>query len=264
MNKFSTRLMLVVACVCLSSLVIVAQDFQKSYRLAQGNRVSIKNVSGDVIVKGYDGDAVTIRGFKEGRDRDKLEVEDLSDGNHIDISARYPKNCNCEASIRFEVNVPRNINLTYDAISSVSGDVEIDGAKGTVHAKAVSGDVKIINAQGTIRADSVSGDVHVERASGSVSAKSVSGDVKVNLNNVDSDEAMEFTTISGDVSVSMPSNLGADVDLKTLSGDLKTDFGITIEKREHGPGKTAHGRLGEGSRRVKMSSVSGDVNLLKN
>ena len=242
MNKISTRLMLVVVCVCLSSLVIVAQDFQKSYRLAQGNRVSIKNVSGDVIVKGYDGEAVTIRGFKEGRDRDKLEVEDLSDGNHIDISARYPKNCNCEASIRFEVNVPRNINLTYDAISSVSGDVEIDGAKGTVHAKAVSGDVKIINAQGTIRADSVSGDVHVERASGSVNAKSV----------------------SGDVSVSMPSNLGADVDLKTLSGDLKTDFGITIEKREHGPGKTAHGRLGEGSRRVKMSSVSGDVNLLKN
>jgi DUF4097 and DUF4098 domain-containing protein YvlB len=264
MNKFSIRLPLIVAYVCLSSLVIFAQDFQKSYRLAQGNRVSVKNVSGDVIVKGYDGDAVTVTGYKEGRDRDKLEVEDLSDGNHVDINVHYPKNCNCDASIRFEVKVPRNLNLNYDAISSVSGDVEIDGARGTLHVKAVSGDVKIINAQGTIHADSVSGDVHVERASGSVSAKSISGDVKVNLQNVDSDEAMEFTTVSGDVNVSMPSNLGAEVDLKTLSGDLKTDFGITIEKREHGPGKSAHGRLGEGSRRVKMSSVSGDVNLLKN
>ncbi len=264
MNKISTRLSLVFALVSLSSLVIVAQDFQKSYRLSQNNRVSIKNVSGDVSVKGYDGDAVTVSGFKEGRDRDKLEVEDLSDGNHVDISVRYPKNCNCDASIRFEVRVPRNLNLNYDAISSVSGDVEIDGAKGLVNVKAVSGDVKIINAQGTIRADSVSGDVHVERASGSVNAKSVSGDVKVNLQNVDSDEAMEFTTVSGDVSVSMPSNLGADVDLKTLSGDIKTDFGITIEKREHGPGKSAHGRLGEGSRRVKMNSVSGDLSLIKN
>ncbi len=263
MNKFSTRLLLV-ACVCLSSLVVMAQDFQKSYRLVQGSRVSVKNVSGDVIVKGYDGDAVTVRGFKEGRDRDKLEVEDLSDGNHVDISVRYPKNCNCEASIRFEVNVPRNLNLNYDAISSVSGDVEIDGARGTVNVKAVSGDVKIVTAQGIIHADSVSGDVHVERASGSVSAKSISGDVKVNLQNVDSDEAMEFSTVSGDVNVSMPSNLGAEVDMKTLSGDLRTDFGITVEKKEHGPGKTAHGRLGEGSRRVKMSSVSGDVKLLKN
>ncbi len=264
MNKISTRLMLVTACVCLSSFVIFAQDFQKSYRLAQGNRVSIKNVSGDVIVKGYDGDAVTVTGYKEGRDRDKLEVEDLSDGNHVDISARYPKNCNCEASIRFEVKVPRNLNLNYDAFSSVSGNVEVDGARGTVHVKAVSGDVKILNAQGAIHADSVSGDVHVERASGSVSAKSVSGDVKVNLQNIDSDEAMEFTTVSGDVNVSMPSNLGAEIDMKTLSGDLQTDFGITVEKREHGPGKSAHGRLGEGSRRVKMSSVSGDVKLLKN
>ncbi len=74
-------------------------------------------------------------------------TEDLSDGNHVDINVQYPKNCNCEASIRFEVKVPRNLNLNYDAISSVSGDVEIDGARGTLHVKAVSGDVRIINAK---------------------------------------------------------------------------------------------------------------------
>src|SRR5690348_11253901 len=53
-----------------------AQDFQKSYRIAAGGPVRIGNVSGDVIVRGYDGDAIIVKGYKEGPDRDRLDVED--------------------------------------------------------------------------------------------------------------------------------------------------------------------------------------------
>ena len=104
-----------------------AQDFQKSYRIGAGGQVRIGNVSGDVIVTGYDGDAIVVRGIKKGRDREMVEVEDRSGSANVDIGVRYPKHCNCDASIRFEVQVPRSVNFDFDQISSVSGDVKVTG-----------------------------------------------------------------------------------------------------------------------------------------
>ena len=37
-----------------------AQDFQKSYTLAADGRINITNVSGDVIVSGYDGNTIKV------------------------------------------------------------------------------------------------------------------------------------------------------------------------------------------------------------
>ncbi|HWQ35496.1 MAG TPA: hypothetical protein VNQ79_21805, partial [Blastocatellia bacterium] len=60
-----------------------------------------------------------------------------------------------------------------------------------------------------------------------------------------------------------PENLDASVEMSVLSGSLKTDFPLQIEKPEYGPGQKAHGQPGSGSRRLKMSSVSGNVSLVR-
>jgi len=61
-----------------------AQDFQHSYAVGAGGRVRVGNISGDVIVTGYNGDTIMIRGYKEGRDRDRVQVEDLSSADRVD------------------------------------------------------------------------------------------------------------------------------------------------------------------------------------
>jgi hypothetical protein len=266
MNRNSLRLAFVMLCLSLVSAVALAQDFQKSYRLAQGSRVSVKNVSGDVVVKGYDGEAIVVRGYKEGRDRDLLSIEDLSDGSRVEVKVHYPEQCNCNASVRFEVQVPRTISYDYDAFSSVSGDVEVSEAVGTLRAKSVSGTVSVKEVSGTIQATSVSGDVTVGESSGAVTAKSTSGNVRVDLLRLEGSNAnrMEFGSVSGNVEVKLPGSLGANVEMSTLSGHLETDFPITIEKREYGPGRSARGRVGDGMRALKLSSVSGNVYLRRN
>ncbi|MBS1809815.1 MAG: DUF4097 family beta strand repeat protein [Acidobacteria bacterium] len=266
MNRNHLRVAFVVVGLSLVSTFAVAQDFQKSYRLAQGSRVSVKNISGDVIVKGYDGEAVVVTGIKEGRDRDQISIEDNSDGSRVDVKVRYPERCNCNASVRFEVKVPRMISLDYDAFSSVSGNVDVSEAVGTLRAKSVSGDVHVQEVSGTITATSVSGDVTVGESSGAVSAKSTSGSVKVDLLRLEGSTAnrLEFGSVSGNVEVKLPGSLGAEVEMSTMSGHLETDFPITVEKREFGPGRSARGRLGDGSRALKLSSVSGNVYLRRN
>ena len=240
MFRFSIAIMVVGLAVTATA---AAQDFQKTYRVGAGGQVRIGNVSGDVIVTGYDGDSIIVTGTKQGRDRDLIEVEDRSGAGNVDVGVRYPKRCNCDASIRFDVQVPRSIAYQFDQISSVSGDVRVSGVTGRLHASAVSGDVDIKDVAGT------------------VSASSVSGDVAVEINRLDGADDMKFNTVSGDVNVMLPSNLDADVDMSSFSGSIKTDFGIEVRSERYGSRNSARGKLGDGSRRLKMSSVSGDLSL---
>lgn len=142
------------------------------------------------------------------------------------------------------MKVPRG-NYKFDAISSVSGDVEVTG---------VSGD---------LRAKSVSGNVHVGENNGTVSGKSTSGNVEVEIIRLIGAGDMEFASVSGNVRVKLPANLDADVRMSTLSGGLKTNFLLNIEEPERAPGRRATGRIGSGSRSLKLSTTSGSVSLLR-
>lgn len=230
-----------IALVCAASAS--AQDFQKSYTLNSGGQIKIGNISGDVTVTGYDGNAILVTATKTGRDSDKIDVEDLSSGNRVEVRARYPKHCNCDASINFKVQVPRAISYQFEGISSVSGEVEIQSVTGEIHATSVSGEVR------------------VKDVSGSVNASSVSGSVEVEIQKLAGNDDLKFSSVSGSVNVKMPGNLDADVDMSTMSGSLKTDFPIEIQKEKYGPRHSARGRLGDGSRRLRMSSVSGSLSL---
>ena len=261
-NRAGLRLAVAVVCLMAAAATLAAQDFQKSYRLGAGSRISVRNVSGNVVVTGYDGDQITVTAFKEGRDRDQVQVEDTSDDRHLDIRARYPEHCeHCNASIRFEVKVPRSVSYDYAAISSVSGDVEVSHVTGSLNAKSVSGKVRIESAAGAITAHSVSGEVLVKQASGSVTAKSTSGSVEVEILRLDNTQKMEFASVSGDIDVQLPSDLGAEIEMSTLSGALETQFPITIQEKQYGPGKSARGRVGDGSRSLRLHTVSGGLKL---
>jgi lia operon protein LiaG len=245
MKSYLFRSITISSVICLLlTLTASAQDFQKNYRIGAGGAVNIRNVSGDVTVTGYSGDTITVTAYKEGPDRDQVTIEDSSGGNNVDVRARYPENCNCNVSVRFDVKVPSGISYRYDSITSVSGDVNISNVKGDLHVKSVSGDVSVKGAAGAVNAAAVSGDVEVE-------IQSLEG----------ADGTMEFNSVSGDVDVKLPGNLDANVRMSTLSGELKTDFPLQIEEKERGPGRSANGRLGNGSRSLKLSTVSGDINL---
>jgi hypothetical protein len=220
-----------------------AQDFQKSYPSGAGASLVIENVSGEVNVVGYNGETISVAVFKEGRDRDRVEVEDLSSGNNIRLRSLYQHNCNCDASLRFEVRVPRSTRYTLGPLSTASGNVEV---------RDVAGDVRVRTA---------SGNVTIKNVSGMVSAQSASGDVNVEMARVEGTEGMNFSTASGDVNVRLPDNPDAYVSMSTASGSVKTDFPLDMGRRGDGPGQSARGQLGNGTVRIRLSSASGNVTL---
>jgi DUF4097 and DUF4098 domain-containing protein YvlB len=233
------------ACIGFASASASAGDFQKSYSLAPGSSIAVSNMSGNVTVTGHDGNEVVVTGTVTGRDADRVEIEDRSGPGAVDVGVRYPRNCNCDASVDFVVRVPSGTGFRFDKIASMSGNVEIRDVSGTIEATAMSGDVRVENVVGTVEATAMSGDVWVD------------------IDRLEGTGALTFTSMSGNVEVRLPADLDADVEMKTASGRISTDFPIEVREQKYGPGASASGRLGSGSRSLRIRSMSGEARLLR-
>jgi Putative adhesin len=262
MRKAFFRILAIASALFILTSAATAQDFQKTYQLGPDGQISVRNVSGDVIVTGYsDGQQITVNAIREGRDRDLVQVEDLSSANRIELRARYPKNCNCDASIRFEVQVPRSVRYQFQELSSASGNIEVSDVTGEARINTASGDVMVKDVTGRVDASTASGQMRVRGIAGTISARSASGDVDVEVSRLDGNQRMEFSSASGDVNVRLPGHVDAEVELSSATGEVKTNFPLSVESERYGPGQRARGRLGNGSRRLQISSASGNVSL---
>ena len=236
-------------------------DFQKTYTLAPGSRIKIDNVAGDIVVSGYEGSAIQVKGIKEGEDRERVDVEDTSDPGNLYLKARYPQGSS-HASIRFEVQVPRSIAYKFQALSTASGNIKVQDVTGDLDVYSASGDLYIQAVTGGVQAKTASGDVAAKQIRGSVNAESASGDVTVEITKLEgNDHRMKVNTASGDVIVKLPANPDVELEISTVSGSVQTDFPIQIETPEYGPGQSARGRLGNGTYHLHLTTVSGDVHL---
>lgn len=236
-------------------------DFQKNYRLAAGKKINIDIASGDIIVNGYDGDEVRVTAYKKGRDRDRIEIQDMSDSDGINLRLRYPENCRCEVSTLFEIQVPRGVSYRFHRLNTASGSVKVSSVRGDIQAQSASGNVVITDASGQIIASTASGNVNISRLVGAANAQAASGNVNVEIVRLEGTSDLIFSSASGDVNVRMPENIDAQVSMSTASGSLKTDFPIQVIKHEYGTGRNAQGRLGNGLRNLRITSSSGSVSL---
>jgi DUF4097 and DUF4098 domain-containing protein YvlB len=235
---------MLIAFMC--SSLAKAQDFQRSFTLPAGSDISIRNVAGNIKVVGYDGETILVTAYKEGRDRDQVEIVDMSSEDNISIHVQYPGYGNVSASVNFQVQTPRGVPYNYEDISSVSGDIWISSITGQVRVSGVSGRVQIHDFFGV------------------ANACSVSGDVSVQLTQPVAKGNMMFASISGNVVVHAPADLEAYVEMSTIIGMLWTDFPVRITWRWPFVGRSAKGRLGNGTARLTISSISGQVCLLAN
>lgn len=232
-------------------------DFSWSKALPAGSDVSISNINGDITVKPSASGKVEVTGTKRGNSRYfediKAEARETSNGVvicvlHVDDDSH----CNDEGGHHYghhdwndvrmdlEVAVPTNLRVSA---SSVSGDVSVDGA------------------HGDINANSVSGDIHLDRLHAtSVHANTVSGDIGVGVDEFTGRGDLYFHTVSGDVTLTVPKGFDADLSMSTVSGDIDSDFPVTL-----GNGRMSRRRLeariGNGGRKLDVGTVSGDLKL---
>ena len=246
-----------IACLALPAAAQNRGDFRWEKALAAGNEVSIHNINGDIKVTPSTTGRVTVVGTKRGNnryfDRIKAEVQETSHGIVVCV-VQEDADSYCDdrgvhmhgdhdwnnVSMDLEVTIPTNVIVSA---GSVSGNVDITGANGDVEAGSVSGDIRLTR----LRASSVS-------------AHTVSGNVDVRVDAFTGRGDLSFKSVSGDVTLEVPRGFDADISMSTVSGDMNSDFPVTL-----GNGRMSHrrieARVGSGGRRLDVSTVSGSLNL---
>ena len=280
---------LAIAVLALAPRAVKAQSVDSTFTVRSGARFELQNVSGTVHIRAWN--------------RSQIRVQAESDGARVDLDVSMggvsvrsiPRRG--EGDVDFTISVPVGTPLEVHAISadidasavcgparlgSISGGVTLTCATGDVEVESVSGDVSATDIRDAhAEISSTSGDVEVRQLKGSLSARSVSGDVT--LERVDGDDVgvetvsgeigfsgpihdsgrYRFRSHSGDVTVRTDGDLNATVDVSTFSGDLESDWPITINP---GPGRRMHGQdweftVGNGSARLNLESFSGTIYL---
>lgn len=228
-------------------------DFHWAKALPSGSHVRVHNISGNVDVVPSTSGQVEVTGHRTARASQDLHTVVHEGSGGIDVCVVYADD-ECdehgihghhdrwggdEGDINLRVAVPAGLQV---AASSVSGNVGIDGAQGDIDANSVSGDVTLEH----LRASSLT-------------AKSVSGSIDAQLDALTGNGALEFRSVSGDVTMQVPKSFDADLHLSTVSGELTSDFPVTLNG---GFGRRRiDARIGNGGRRLDISTVSGDVRI---
>ena len=143
---------------------------------------------------------------------------------------------------------------------SVSGDVEVQNVNGDVYLKTVSGEISAAQVKGSVEAETVSGDVELDGVTEGrkIEAKSLSGEVRY-WGDIYSDGRYNFKSHSGDITLVIPADSSFDIDAKTFSGDIDSQFDITVSGKISK--KSVRGSVNDGGADVEVKTFSGDIRL---
>src|SRR3982751_4366948 len=261
-------------------------------RLDRGGAVDLSLISGRIRVIGWDRPDVKISAsiesgflrFDANSSRVTLSVED-----HDDRGRRH--NHNDSGDARDEVSGPRGVRLILEAGSgditasgsqgeieatSVSGDVDVSDGVRSVNAEAVSGSVSVARVNGGLRTETVSGDLRAQDVTGDLEASSVSGNIHlvrvqskdvrtetvsgdiIYTGSIEPSGRYGYESHSGTIRLNIPKGAGANFSVETFSGDLSTDFPVTVPPGRRGEGRVDF-KIGDGRARVTAQTFSGRI-----
>jgi hypothetical protein len=224
-------------------------------------------VTGSIKVTGYDGKDVVINVTPRGGDEEESRSS-VNGMKRISASGGYEVTAK-EADNTVTVNTG-NPNKALDLILKIPQDVKLKA--GTVN----DGDVVVENVRGEIEVNNVNDKISLTNISGSVVANTVNGDVTVSFTTIDPKASMAFSTLNGDVRVTLPADTKANLKLKSDNGDVFSDFDIDIDKTPSKVDKITepgmykikkddwiYGRINGGGPEMMMKNMQGDIFVKK-
>ena len=177
------------------------------------------------------------------------------------LTVRVPRKCSTQLGVVSATAILSGISAK-SSVKSVSGEITLDGLSGDVDANTVSGALEAQGINGKLNFNTVAGDLTVadgwlER----LDANSVSGDVTADVD-LDPLGGIHITTVSGEVTIRLPAEADASVNLHSMSGDARSEFD-QLRRSSMPASHSVSGSLGAGSGHVSVTTMSGRVMLLR-
>jgi DUF4097 and DUF4098 domain-containing protein YvlB len=149
----------------------------------------------------------------------------------------------------------------------------------SMHVSTVNdGNIEVENVNGDLEVSCTNGSVKLTGISGSAVANALNEDLTATIVKVNPQKSMSFSSMNGKIDVTLPSDIKANVDMKSEQGDIYSDFDMKVEnttaKQEDNPKGTKgkfrisveHGMRGTingGGQNIQMTNFNGDIYIRK-
>ena len=240
-----------------------------------------ETLRGTLTVRSGGDDEIRVSGDRDG------DVRVVREGRDVRLEARRGHD---DADLVLEVPAwmpvrirSRDMDLSLEGLSEevhvelLQGDVRLEGLEGRVEVRTVDGevdarttrgpmvlftndgDVRVSGHRGDLRVESTDGDLVLRDVEGpALSAFTLDGDVDFD-GVVEGNGSLDLSTHDGDVSVWVPSDLRADVEVSTFDGGFESEFPVRTSGFR--AGEPLRFQVGGGGTRIALRSFSGDIRI---
>ena len=180
-----------------------------------------------------------------------FELSAEEERNRVEIGAN-----SWARAVDLKIEVPPGSALKLSTVND--GEIEVDGIAGELELHNTNGGIVVRNARGPVNANTVNGDIEVEFTGGLGS------------------EPMAFSTLNGDVDLTLPAASTFDVRLRSDNGEIYSDFDVALAPKaakveeDRGKGKyrvsiakELSGKVGGGGPEIFLKTFNGDIVLRK-
>ncbi len=241
-----------------------SEEFSKVLPLKSSGTFSLKNVNGSITITTWKEDRVDIKAIKTTKgDPDKLKevkIEVEATTNSVSVNTIFPRGKNIRVSVKYEVKVPRGVNLGkvkstngsvyitgpvgHTNASTTNGRIELDGAKGAISLSSTNGRIEAVNIRGELDADTTNGTIVLEMLSfeGTIKAKSTNGSIRLKVGSLE--------------------KVNADFNARTTNGSISLDLPVTLKSMKKSR-RSLEGQIGQGGPEISLRTTNGSIKITK-
>jgi DUF4097 and DUF4098 domain-containing protein YvlB len=266
MKSLSIRVVMAVSMLCLvASLPARADEWSKTYNLTGRPELRVETSDANIRVTTWDQNTIEAKvittRYKIGEGG--IRVEERQNGNTVEIEVRYPHhNFNVEWGqhrVDVIIQMPREgaVNLrTGDGkieVASLKGEMDMHTGDGSVNLDGVDGKLHASTGDGHIQANGRFDELDLKTGDGHVDVRATGGSTLAN--------SWRLETGDGSVSLEVPHDLAADVDLHTSDGHIDLDMPVTAEGKLRQ--NEIHGKINGGGSLLTIRTGDGSIHLKK-
>jgi DUF4097 and DUF4098 domain-containing protein YvlB len=257
--------LLILAVSVVAVLPAYADEWSKTYNLSGKPDLRVETSDANIRVSTWDQNnieaRVTTTRYKIGEGG--IRIEEHQTGDSVEIEVRYPHhNFRVEWGshrVEIEIHMPREGKVN---LRTGDGKIEIGGLKGEMDLHSGDGSETLDGVDGKLRASTGDGHITANGRFDELELKTGDGRVEVRAAAGSSlASGWRLETGDGSVTLEVPGDLAADVDLHTSDGHIDLDVPVTTEGkiREN----EVHGKLNGGGSPLTIRTGDGSIHLRK-
>ena len=274
------------------------EDFQYSYDLKPGGRVSVDTFNGSVEVLSWEKNTVQITGSKYAARQEDLKIETKADSGSVQLRTVHPMSRRGNMGAKYFLRVPQRVDLeTIHSsngtirVEDIEGNVRLETSNGTIRMRKLRGRVDAKTSNGTIEGDDLVGEavlrtsngaIRIDRVQGGIEATTSNGSIHAAVSKPKPGQPLRFESSNGSIDLAIAElannevrastnnssiTLRAPASIKALLRASTSNSSITSELDVVTRGTLGknhlEGEINGGGPLIQLSTSNGSIKLLK-